>query len=189
MNKKFLIFVSLIILTFSSNLFAYTWLGVGNLTHNFLSAQSDATGGKKVFEVGPAVIIGTDLPFFFTGIYFSPGIGYAKFFPKDSTTKSEIILQYHLNQIIFSGFNLRYGVSNYITKIGGSGGTTILSNGNSTATFYIPSETKTSYTASVDLGADMAMTQSWTLRMQISIPRFLSSRRKVDHLLTANYLF
>ena len=166
------------------------WIGVGTLTHNFLTAQVDEKSGTKKIELAPTVIIGTTLPFFYSRLFFSPGIGYAKFSTKDKTSKSEIILQYHLSQEIFSSFLMQFGFSNYITKISGDGGTVLLNNGSSYTSFYAPSASHTTYTASLDLGGEFIFNKNISARAQFSIMRFLSSdRRRVSHLLTANYFF
>ncbi len=181
----------LIVIT-SFNLYAASpyWVGFGNLTHNFLSAQNDEKGGKKVFEAGPVFLFGASFPFLFTDLYASPAVGYAKFFTKDKTSRSEIILQYHFNQMLFSSLMLRYGFSNYITKISGEGGTLELNNGTSTATFYVPEESKTTYTASLDIGTEFIFSADYAARFQVSVMRFLSSeRRRVSHMLTLNYFF
>ncbi len=166
------------------------WVGIGNLTHNFLSAQNDEKGGKKVFEAGPVFLVGASFPFLFSGMYASPAVGYAKFFTKDQTSRSDIIIQYHLSQLLFPSMMLRYGFSNYITKIGGDGGTLELNNGSSTATFYIPEESKSTFTASMDIGTEFIFSAEYTARLQVSVLRFLSSeRRRVSHMLTFNYFF
>lgn len=166
------------------------WFGVGNLTHNFSSAQNDVKGGTKKLEFGPTVIIGATVPFYFSGSFLSPGIGLAKFFTEDKTSKTEIILQYHINQMLFSSFYLRYGFSNYITMIGGDDKEVELNNGAGTSTFYSPKKTKTAYTSSFDVGGEFIYDSNWTIRAQVSILRFLSSeRRRLSHLLTLNYFF
>jgi len=183
---KFIIFL----LLYSSHSFAGSfWFSVGNVTHNFESAQNDTTGGKKVFEFAPAVFLGARIPFIFDQ-NLAPAIGFAKFFTKDNSTKSEIILQYHLAQYLFGGLDFRYGLSNYITTIGGDGSTLTLNNGTGTATFYSPSESKKSYTTSLDIGANFLVSSDFSAGLQFSIMRFLSSeRRRVSHILTVDYLF
>jgi hypothetical protein len=166
------------------------WAGVGSTTHNFLTAQTDEKGTSKVVEFAPTIIVGFSLPFFSNGLLLTPGFGYAQYFTKDKTTKSEFILQYHLAQQLSSWFYIHYGFSNYMTKIGGEGGDIVLNNGSGTATFYVPSSSKTTYTASVDLGGELLITSNMSTRLQFSLLRFLSSeRRRVSHLLTANYFF
>lgn len=185
------IFLSLLFV-FSTHTFAVSplWVGVGTLTHNFLTAQDDTTGSTTNIEIAPTVLLGTNLPFFFSGSNFVPAIGYAKFFTEDKTSKSEWILQLHANQEVFSGFYFLYGMSTYITRIGGDGVDVQLNNGNGYSTFYAPKETKNSYTSSIDLGGEVVMTSEWTGRLQVSIMRFLSSeRRRVSHLISANYFF
>lgn len=166
------------------------WIGMGSTTHNFLTAQVDAIGTTKIIEFAPTVIMGLNIPFIYNGLYLTPGIGYASFTTKDNTSRNEYILQYHFTQELTSWFLFQFGLSNYITKIGGKGGSIDLNNGSGTATFYTPSTTKTSYTASVDLGGELALTNSISTRLQFSILRFLSSeRRRVSHLITLNYFF
>jgi hypothetical protein len=181
-----------ILMTLSFNCFAISsfWIGTGTQTHNFLSAQNNTSGSKKVVEFAPTILAGLSLPFFFSGVYFSPAIGYSKFTTKDNTTKSDLILQYHLTHATTSYFQYSYGFSNYITKIGGDGGSLVLNNGSGTATMYTPKETKTSYTASLDIAGDLLFLSNWSTRIQFSLLRFLSSTsRRVSNLITINYNF
>jgi hypothetical protein len=182
--------ICLFLCCFTFNSFATStyWVGAGTITQNFMSAQSNKTGDKKMIDMAPAVLVGATLPFFF-GMSFAPGIGYAKYFTKDNTTKSDIILQYHFTIPTSSMFQFRYGFSNYITKIGGDGTSLTLNNGTGTATFYTPNETKTSYTASADLAADIMFSSAWSARLQFSVMRFLAKSRKVTDLITLNYFF
>ncbi len=186
------IITSLFFIT-SINLYAANglWVGAGTVTHNFLSAQTGKSDGKKTIDLYPAVFLGGLFPGFFSGISLAPGIGFAKSLnSKDKTSKSEFILQYHLAQNIFNGVQIHYGFSTFITKISGDGGTTELNNGSSTATFYIPEKSSTSYTSSLDLAGEAFMLYSTSLRLQFSITQFLSSeKRKVSNLLTVNYYF
>jgi len=185
--KKTLLCFFFVTLNFNIFAMANSYVGLGSSTHNFLTAQNDEKGGTKVMDFNPTVILGGNLPFFFSGVYFSPAVGFTYFFPEDNTTKTEIFLQYHLNQSITSSFYLHYGFSTYLTQISGEGGTKELNNGNSTATFYVPSEKKTSYTGSLDLASEFIWDSTYTMKWQFSVDRFLSSeRRRVSHLLTLN---
>ena len=180
----------LLLTSFNAYCLTPLWVGFGTTTRNFSTAQSESSGGTKKFGFNPTLLVGTNLPFFYADFFFSPGIGFAKYSSEDNTTRSEIILQYHISQVITSYFLLQYGLSNTITKIGGKGGTVVLNNGNSTSTFYVPSETKTTYLASLDIGGEMIFTDSIGSRLQLSIDRFLSSeRRRVSHILTLNYYY
>lgn len=187
--KKTLIYF-LFFISFSAFSASSFWVGVGTTTHNFKTAQTDEKGGSKTFEFAPTVIVGSTIPFMFSGFFLSPGIGYAKFSTKDNTKKSEFILQYHVSQQLASLFLLQYGFSNYITKISGDGGSVVLNNGSGTATFYTPGTSQTTYTASVDIGGEFVFSSTISARLQFSIMRFLSSeRRRVSHIITANYFF
>ncbi len=170
------------------------WVGAGTVTHNFKRVQTDSAGEKtKTFSFTPTVLIGANIPVpFLNGISFLPGIGFSKYSNggSDGETKSEIHLQYHFSYIFNSWFNLHYGLSNFITKISGKGGTKTLNNGTGTSVFYLPSTTKTSYTSSLDIVPEFLISNELALRTQISIERFLSSdRRSIAHLITLNYYF
>lgn len=187
---KKVLFLFLAMMTFNSFAISSFWIGAGTMTHNFLSAQNNVTGSTKVVEFAPTVLAGTTFPFFFSGLYFSPGLGYAKFLTNDNTTKNEYIIQYHFTHSPSAIFQFRYGFSNYITKLSGDGGTVVLSNGNGTATYYTPSETVTSYTASADIAGDFIFSSNWTARIQFSLMRFLSTTsRRVSNIITVNYFF
>ena len=175
---------------YSSSSSSSFFIGFGNTTRNMHSAQTDGVGGRKYIEAGPTILAGTSFPFIFSGMNFNPAIGYSKYSTSDNTKTSEFVIQYHINQALFSNLNLIYGFSNYLTRISGDGGSTVLNNGNSTATFYVPSSTVTSYTASMDIGSEFIFTNEWSARLQFSIVRFLSSdRRRVNNLITVNYFF
>lgn len=187
--KKFIVLL-LMFSSFEAYAISPLWIGFGTMMRNYKSAQKKPNGDTQGLAFNPTILVGTTLPFFYADFFFSPGIGYAKYSSEDNTSRSEILLQYHISQRITSSFLLQYGFSNTITKIGGKGGTVVLNNGSGTATFYTPSETKSSYIASLDLGAELIFSSSLGTRLQFSIDRFLSSkRRRVSPMLTANYYF
>lgn len=166
------------------------WAGLGNTTHNFLSAQADKDGGTKKFEIAPTVFLGATLPVW-QSLYFSPGIGFTMFTgEQDKTSKTELHLQYHVTGPLIGNVFWITGFSNFITSISGEGGTTELNNGGGTATFYVPKESSTSYTSSLDFGAEFMIDSNWTTRLEFYITRFLSSdRRKVSNMFSLNYFF
>lgn len=192
----FLLFISSLPITnilAASNGSGYIWAGLGSVTHNFKKAQTDTAGNSTVsFKFAPTLIVGASIPFpLIDYTNLNLGMGYT-YYSKgvDNTKKREILLQYHLNYTISSMLNLEYGISNYITRISGDGGTKVLNNGNSTAIFYVPSQTKSSYTASLDLATEFALPYNFTFKTQLSLERFLSSdRRTFSHLITLNYIF
>ncbi len=188
------IFLFIITFLLSTNAFCLTpfWVGIGSTTRNFATAQQDNAGGTTKFKFNPTLLVGANLPltFILPGFSFVPAIGYAKYSAIDSTSRNEIILQYHISQEITSFFYLHYGLSNTITKIGGNGSTVTLNNGGSTADFYAPTESKTSYIASLDFAGELVVTTEFGAKLQLSIDRFLSSkRRRVSHMFTLNYYF
>lgn len=189
--KTYLLTILISLFSISNTEAAYFWVGLGTVTHNFKSAQTDSVGEKtKTLDMTPTILVGASMPaIIFNSTLFSPAIGYAKYFDlKDGYTKNEIILQYHFTYSFNSWFDLRYGFSNYITRIGGKGGSVSLNNGSSMTSFYVPSKTKSSYTASLDIAPEFVILNNLTLRTQLSIERFASSeRRTLAHLITLNY--
>jgi hypothetical protein len=187
--KKIII---ILLFVLSSECFSYSpfWMGAGTLTHNFLTAQSDTSGSKRLIDFAPTVLLGATIPIWSGRFFLSPAIGYAQFFTEDNSTKREIILQYHISERLFGNVQMYYGFSNYITTIGGDGSTVTLNNGNSSSNFYAPSESKTSYTASFDVAPELILSSDLAFRAQFSIMRFLSSeQRRVSHLITMTYFF
>lgn len=168
-------------------------LGFGTITHNFKRVQTDTAGDKtQSFSFTPTLFLGLNIPFPLMGrTNFNPAIGYAKFSNgADGQTKNEIILQYHLSSNLTNWFNFNYGFSNFLTQIGGNGASVSLNNGQSTSTFYIPSQTKTSYTSSLDIAGEFIITNHWNFKIQLAIERFLSSdRRSIAHLIAFNFKY
>lgn len=187
--KKIIIVFSLLI-TCQSFAASMVWMGIGTTTQNFLTAQDDTKGGTVYLDVAPTLFAGLNLPFVFAGSNLIPAIGYAHFFTDDNTTKSDLILQLHANQELLTSFYFHYGFSTYMEKIGGDGSNVQLNNGNGTSTFYAPNESITTYTSSLDVGGEYIYDANYTVKMNFSIMRFLSSeRRRVGHTLTLNYFF
>ncbi len=190
---KTILFTILLALSLPAYSLTPYWVGFGSTTRNFSTAQKENSGGTTKFEFNPTLLVGVNLPidFIASGFYFVPAIGYAKYSAIDNAFRNEILLQYHISQEILSSFfYLHYGLSNTITKIGGNGSSVSLNNGNGTTNFYAPSESKTSYIASLDIGGEMIFTTEFGAKLQVSIDRFLSSkRRRVSHMFTLNYYF
>ncbi len=165
-------------------------VGLGTLVPNFLSAQVDKEGGRRVFQFTPTLLVGGHLQLWGEN-FFTPRLGYATYLgEEDKTSKTDILLNYHMGYRFVDHFMLHYGFSTFITKLKGEGGTTTLSNGGGTATFYIPEESKTSYTSSIDVGGELLFGEGWSARADLFITRFLSGdRRKLNYMLSANYFF
>jgi hypothetical protein len=56
-----------------------------------------------------------------------------------------------------TGLGVRFGISNFIKKVEGEGGTKTVPNGSSTVEAYRPDETQTSYTTAYNLGLDLQL--------------------------------
>ncbi len=167
---------------------AYSHINAGTMVPHFLSSQSNPEGSTTKLAINPFLSLDYSFPFFF-GHSFNPEIGYVFHTDaKDETKHRTIFLGYNLEYPFYDHFFLRYGFSNFISKVGGEGKTVELNNGTGTMTFYTPSDTHTSYTSSLNLGVRTVIMEGGSIRFDLNIMRFLSSeRRSLGYLLSFNY--
>lgn len=186
MKNKWRIMKIWILFLLSFNSFAL--INLGTYTPNFLGSQTDKEGSTQKFALNPFVSVDYIFrPIF--GYYFNPEIGYVFHLDaEDETTHKTIFLQYNFDVPMSSGYVFRWGFANYMDKIGGDGKTVIQKNGTGTATFYAPSETRTSYTSSLNIGIKKFVNNNYAIRFDTSIMSFLSSeKRGLSYVLSLNY--
>ena len=76
------------------------------------------------------------------------------------------------------------------TKISADGKALTLPNGSSTATFYQPSESVTSYNVTWNLGLESAINANWSLRFETFGYEILSSvKRDISYTFNVTYYF
>lgn len=167
---------------------AFALVNGGTMVPHFLSSQANKEGSSTIVALNPFISIDYSFPLFFDHS-FNPEIGYVfNTDAEDETTHRTIFLGYNLEYPLYDYFFLRYGFSNFITKVGGDGKTVELNNGTSTMTFYTPADSHTSYTSSLNLGVRTVFMEGSSIRFDLNIMRFLSSeRRSLGYLLSYNY--
>lgn len=163
-------------------------VGIGTFVPNAFRAQSDVDAGREKLAFNP--FLSLHYPFRLSNrFFFVPELAYAIHTgQEDNTSKQTIILSY-VSAYSWTGKTLlRFGFANEITKFSGDGGSVTLNNGSSTAEFFVPEESVTTYTSSIVLGSEFLVNPKWSLRLDGHITRFLSSeRRGFNYLLSINY--
>lgn len=170
------------------NYYAFALVNFGTYVPNFLGSQSDKDGATTKIALNPFISFDYIFPPIM-GNYFNPEIGYVFHTDaEDETSHKTIFLQYNFDVLISQTFVFRWGFANYMDKIGGDGKAVIQKNGTGKQTFYAPSETRTSYTSSLNLGFKKYVTTNYAIRFDTSILSFLSSeKRGFSYLLSLNF--
>ena len=153
------------------------------------STQKDIDGSKNTFSFDPMLSVNTVIPLSFYQQTFLPELG-GVFHGSgaDDYSKKTFFLLMDLGHRVNDKFMLRYGVGTFITTVSGSGGQTSLNNGSSTATFYLPSESSSSWNTTLNLGAEYAFDKNYSLRFQTYTFSALSSTsRKISYSLSLTY--
>lgn len=140
---------------FSANALADTTLGIGVVAQNMSkttnnpAASRSLTGTLYQPELSVAYAIGGK-----SGIGFLPSLGYTvlgKKSPEGGQKKSMLTLAFPA--VLTKGkLELKAGPAVIFYQIKGTGGDSVQNNGSSTATFYLPGDTKTSRVFYLDLG-------------------------------------
>lgn len=187
MKKTVLILVSNFAIIF--NVYAHVNFGV--YTPNFLRAQNGSTSTSPIWANNYFLSIDQQFQLNFWGLIFNPEIGYATHLStEDETSKSTIFLLFNFESQIGDAFFLRYGAGTFINKIGGDGEEVTLNNGTSTATFYTPNTSESTYTGALNIGVRAIFTQNISGRIDAYLMRpFSSDRRSISTLLSLNYKF
>ena len=162
-------------------------VGAGTFAPNFLKAQTAMDGERSRLELNP--FISFDYVFKLPrNHYFDPEIGYVfNQDAEDETTHSTLFLLYNLEFPVHPQVLLRYGFGTFISKVGGDGQALTMNNGTTTATFYTPSESHTSYTSSLNLGVKYFFDKKLASRFDLNVMRFVSDGRSLSYLLSITY--
>ncbi|EQC50299.1 MetA-pathway of phenol degradation domain protein [Bacteriovorax sp. BSW11_IV] len=178
--------LQLLFFLLSSNVSAL--VGVGTFVPHAFKAQVSTEGGREFFAINPYVALNAIVPIR-GDHFFNPEIGYVFHTENDDETSAHtLFVSYNFTYKLNHLFILRYGLTTFAFMNGGDGEEVTLRNGNSTATFYSPDETRTSYVSSLDLGGEYFFKPRYSVRFQTYIARFLSSdARSVYYTLSVNY--
>lgn len=167
---------------------SWALVGVGTFVPHAFKAQVSTEGGREFFAINPYIALNAIVPIR-GDHFFNPEIGYVFHTENDDKTSAHTLFvsydfTYRMNPLII----FRYGLTTFAFMNGGDGGDVTLRNGNSTATFYAPDETRTSYVSSLDLGVEYFFRPRFSARLQAYVARFLSGdARSVYYTLSVNY--
>ncbi len=127
-----------------------------------LKDTQDTNGKVLEKNFSPSIGIGYNFDLFNTGFGFSPQFGYihTKITANDSYGKQKshsLFLHWDFlyTPEFFPNMSIRFGIGNFIKKISGEGGTVEIPNGSGTDMAIRPDETRTSYSSTFNLGADL----------------------------------
>jgi len=152
-----------------------------------LSTQTSADGGANTFGFDPVVSINHIIPMFW-GELFMPEFGLVlNGEGKDGYDKKTLFFLLDFGHRFTSGLVGRYGLGTFMTKISGDGGAVELNNGTSTATFYRPSKSVTSWNTTLNGGLEWAFDANYAMRFELFMFDFLASTRKFSYILNLTY--
>jgi hypothetical protein len=162
-------------------------LNVGNHTEFFDGVQNDANGGTRKIDFAPTIGGSIVLPIS-ESLTFHPEINWV--LPHSSDTKiikNLFMFRADLGYTLVDWFRLRLGTSLMWLNQHGSGGSTEVSNGNTSSTFYYPDENRSSLNNTLDLGAEFLIDQ-WALRLQTYVySAFKEERRQISYTVFVSY--
>jgi hypothetical protein len=195
---KFARFIILVLMIFAASpsfaavsLFKakHVYLGLGLFNHNTGRYATEKTGktGSSLSSTYTTINLTGKIPLWINW-NFSPTIGYTPFYKKlanDNETSRLIPIAFRIERKL-SIFEAHAGPGILIYSVGGKGGTTVLSNGTSTATFGLPTETRSSKLWLLDLGAGIDAF-STKLAFDVMITGLSSSRRAINLGLSLSY--
>lgn len=183
---KFLLAAVLCVFTVKSHALSQGLsLGGGAFQHNMFSLTKDKTGKAETW--GDTYLpLGFQYSFAATeGWHFVPSLYFshlttmvdAKETPEKGAKKNILFLNLPFVANATSWLDVKWGLGVFRYEIKGKGGTVTLNNGNGTATFYRPSDTRVSYNTYVLLGASFPFTD-WYLDFDLMISGAASSVRR-----------
>lgn len=86
-----------------------------------------------------------------------------------------------------NGTHLRFGAGTFMTKISGDGGEVTRNNGASTATYFLPSESITSYNSTLNLGIEQFIMPKIAVKLETYAWNILdSTSRRFNFALALN---
>lgn len=162
-------------------------VNAGLHTEFYNQVQVDAKGNLKQFETLPTIGFGFMAPFN-SELSLMPEINWV--LPQkadDKIMKNLLMFRADLGYQPVDWFRLRFGTSIMWMNQYGSGGSVKENNGNSTSTFYYPSEGRSSFNNTLDLGAEFLL-EDWALRLQTyTYSVFREERRQLSYTLFISY--
>lgn len=182
------LFIVVLVCVLPSNGFAQLGLGILGYVPYGPSTQKEEDGATNSLKLHPGISVSYIYPFSGANL-FMPELGYVKHSTEGSTyDKSTIYLLYDFGFRFSPKLALRYGLGTFITKISSDGAAITLNNGASTAVFYKPNESVSSYNTTVNIGVELLLAPNIGSRIEVFVSEILSSeKRKASYFLEFIY--
>lgn len=164
-------------------------VGVGGYVPFGMNTQKEAEGGTNALTFHPMITVNKVFKIN-EQHFFVPEIGYAYHLNTgDNYDKKTIFILWDMGIRLGHGLVFHYGLGTFMTKISGDGGAVEVRNGESgTATFYMPSETVTSYNTTVNAGLELIFDPNYAAKIESYLFSPASSdKMKISYSLSLNY--
>ncbi|WP_372654687.1 hypothetical protein [Halobacteriovorax sp.] len=182
--------LKIIILTLSliTSINSYSLVGAGGYVPFGLSTQKEDDGSRRTFSFEPYIFVNTILRAPFNHIFMTE-FGYVFHTSKkyDEYKKSTMFLLLDLGYMLRSNLVLRYGIGIFKTSISSDGAAVTLANGTGTSTFYRPSESKTTYNTTWNLGIENSWNKHYATKLEFYLFEPISSKRDISYSLSIAY--
>lgn len=165
-------------------------LNAGFHTEFYNSVQIDDSGSMRKLDYAPTLGLGASVPLDY-GFRFLPELNWVlpRYSGSSRILRNLFMIRGDLGYDPLEWLRLRAGTSLMVLNQHGRGGSTSISNGNSTSTFYYPDENHSSINNTFDLGIE-AMYEQWSLRLQTyTYSLFKEERRQVSYTLFVTYFW
>lgn len=193
MTKRILI--SIFILALSSSSLARPvesrntlGLNIGSHTEFFNGVQNDAKGSFRKFDFAPTVGFIYSMPLS-DKLTFLPEINWVlpQMIEDSNIMINTFMFRADWGYSLIEWMRLRLGTSIMWQNQQGKGGKTTMNNGNGETTFYFPTENRSSYNNTLDIGAEVLLDQ-FAIRLQSYIYSvFKEEKRQVSYSLFLSY--
>jgi hypothetical protein len=165
-------------------------LNFGTHTEYFNSVQNNASGGLRQFDFAPTIGGGAHIPLSRFNLTFLPEVNWVLPRTSESTKiiKNLFMFRADLGYEALDWLRLRLGTSLMWLNQHGRGGSTQVSNGNGSSTFYYPDENHSSINNTLDFGIEGMIDSHWSVRLQTYIYSiFIAERRQVSYSIFVSY--
>lgn len=166
------------------------YAGLGTLTQFAGQVQTDTSGGMNSFTFTPYLMAGVQVPIY-RNFYLLPEIGFL--IPKGGADEKINRFDYFVRgdaALEFYPLLVRLGATMMWQTIGGSGGTKTLNNGTGTSDFFVPSDYRTAQLLTVDLGLEVFLIRSLSVRSLFQVHGLFNSiQRSYSYGLQLSYHF
>ena len=156
-------------------------IGLENYSRHIGKIQTDSSGSSNFLEFNPGINFSTLLEYSEMGqINLIPSA--TIFFPESTQdnllNKYSAELNLHASYPLFPQLLLLFGASYQLSLLSGSGGTITLNNGNSTASYFVPSSSQLSHYLVPEIGISLKPNESITIGTQLIIHQILDSQKR-----------